>query len=503
MRKIFLVCVLFLISTIFVNAQEEKSKLIKRVEYDSKELGLTNKFEIHKLEDKKILTVSSQYEDKEYTYLFSKLDQNLGELSSQRFKVSKKYYYGASYKTKTHFFVFFQTRKGKYILMSINISSMEVNSVEGEIGKKISFGKMNVIGDYVFFDSRAKRETFLTKINWVNGKKKIIPVTVKENKAKSIRYTNSQVLKDESELFYFIRADKERETYVMRIGEDGEKKDFFSLTEKYDEVIADISVSKVGEDEYIYTGTYSSKSAYSSSGLFIGKSKGSNVKFIENYNFLNLNNFLNHLKERKVKKIERKKKRKEKKGKELSYNYNIACHDILKKGDKYIFIGEAYYPTYRTETTYITNADGTTTPRTRTVFDGYQYTHAIIASFDESGQLLWDNSFELYSAYKPYYEKQFISVSEASDEEVEMIFSSGRNINFKTVNQFNGKTIKERKSEIISTGDDTDKLKWIATSETDYWYGDYFITYGFQKIKNKTGKKKKKRKVYFINKIEF
>ncbi len=503
MKKIILALILVVASNQFLSAQEKQSQLIKRIEYDSKELDLTRKLEVHKLEDERLLVVTSQYKDKKFTYMFSKLNQDLDEVAEQEFQVSKKHYYGASYKTKSHFFVFFQTRKGKYILMSIDLASMEINSVEGEVGKKISFGKMNVIGDYVFFDSRAKRETFLTKINWKNGKKEVIPVTVKDNKAKSIRYTNSQLLKDESELFYFIRADKEKETYVMRIGTDGKKKDFFSLTKNYDQVISEISVSKVGEDEYIYTGTYSEKSAYASSGMFIGKSVGRSVKFIENYNFLNLNNFLNHLKERKVKKIERKKKRKEKKGKELSYNYNIACHDIIKKGDRYIFIGEAYYPTYRTETTYVTNADGTQTTRTRTVFDGYQYTHAVIASFDESGQLIWDNSFELYSAYKPFYVKQFISVSEATDEEVEMIFSSGRNINFKTVNQFNGKTIKERKSEIISTGDDTDKLKSFGTSETDYWYGDYFITYGYQKIKNKTGKKKKKRKVHFINKIQF
>ena len=40
-------------------------------------------------------------------------------------------------------------------------------------------------------------------------------------------------------------------------------------------------------------------------------------------------------------------------------------------------------------------------------------------------------------------------------------------------------------------------------SNIDYWYDNYFIAYGIQKIKNKSGDVQKKRKVYFINKIYF
>ena len=96
---------------------------------------------------------------------------------------------------------------------------------------------------------------------------------------------------------------------------------------------------------------------------------------------MSLNKFLEYLPARKQAKVERKQKRKEKKGKEMNINYLIASHDIIKKGDKYIMLGEAYYPTYRTETR--TDANGNVTYRT--VFDGYQYTHAVVAGFDKDG----------------------------------------------------------------------------------------------------------------------
>ena len=38
----------------------------------------------------------------------------------------------------------------------------------------------------------------------------------------------------------------------------------------------------------------------------------------------------------------------------------------------------------------------------------------------------------------------------------------------------------------------------------DYWYGNYFLAFGYQKIKNTEGKaEKKRRRVYFLNKVGF
>ena len=81
-------------------------------------------------------------------------------------------------------------------------------------------------------------------------------------------------------------------------------------------------------------------------------------------------------------------------------------------------------------------------------------------------------------------------------------FSAGRDIHMKSINNFNGKTLKDKKSEIINTGDEDDNLR-RSTSETNYWYARNFITYGYQKIKNKSKGKKKKRRVYYINKVQY
>ena len=490
-----------------VFGQEDKAELIKRVELDVKgDAGYVSNFEVISLKEKGLINIySTRGEERGSTkWVFQKMDVNLNKGASEEVTISRKFFFFSSYVTKTHFHAIYRGVKNgyrDYKVMSLELSSMKMKIVEGELPtKKLIFDKMVILGDYAVIDTKAKKETFLTLINWSTGKTKIIPIKVEGANGKRIYFQNFQVLEDQSELFAFItaRAEKKTDTYVLRIDKKGNKKDFFCMTEKYDQVISDISVSKVDKNEFIYTGTYSEKSSASSNGLFIGKSIGSSVKFIESYNFLQLNNFLSYLPARKQNRVEKKKKRKAKRGKELKFNYLIACHDIIKKGDKYILLGEAYYPTYRTETR--TDANGNVT--TRTVFDGYRYTHAVVAGFDSEGGLVWDNTFKMFPSYKPFHVKKFISISEANDREVQMVFSAGTTIHSKTIDNFNGKTINEKQSEMISTGDDEDKLR-AATAETDYWYERNFITYGYQKVKNKSGNKKRKRKVYFINKIAY
>ena len=62
--------------------------------------------------------------------------------------------------------------------------------------------------------------------------------------------------------------------------------------------------------------------------------------------------------------------------------------------------GEFYYPTYRTECTSYTDANGNTRTSCRQVFDGYQYTHAAIAAFDEKGNKKYKDDYKLGTRIK-------------------------------------------------------------------------------------------------------
>jgi hypothetical protein len=240
--------------------------------------------------------------------------------------------------------------------------------------------------------------------------------------------------------------------------------------------------------------------------LFFCKVENNEVAFIKTYNFLDLKNFLSYLPERQQERIEKKKQKKEQKGQELKIQYLIAGHEVISTDNGFVFLGEAYYPTYRTEsyTTTTTNAQGQMVTRTqyRQVFDGYQYTHAVLAKFSTDGSMQWDQCFEMWPAYKPYIVKRFISIASQDKNSLKMVFTSNNRIISKAVD-FDGNVISEQKSETFETLYSGDKQK-RTFSNIDFWYENYFVAYGQEVIKNtKNDDVKRKRKVYFVSKIAF
>jgi hypothetical protein len=55
----------------------------------------------------------------------------------------------------------------------------------------------------------------------------------------------------------------------------------------------------------------------------------------------------------------------------------------------------------------------------------------------------------------------------------------------------------------IETSYNNDKIMEDTKSNMVHWYGNYFLTYGFQTIKNNTFSRNNKRIVFYINKVGF
>lgn len=438
---------------------------------------------------------------------YEKYDINLKSVKSKSIFLNKKLFSDESYESKFETHRFFRDRKGNFTIVSVDAKNLKVTKASGVLPKKTYVSDMAVIGNYAFFKAVSKKEPFLFSVNWKTGDKKLIPLVIDGVKMKKVSIKNFQVSEENNEIYVFIQAPKskkESDLHVIRLNHFGEKKDQFNLTTNIDKNIVEITASKVKNDKYVYTGTYSSKSSNSSQGLFFCTARKGKVENIKFYNFLDLKNFLSFLPEKKQKKIKKKQKKRTKNGKELSINYRISPHDIIETEDGYLFLGEAYYPTYRTETyttTEYKNGQSVTVTKTRTVFDGYQYTHATLAKFNKKGNLLWDQNFEMWPSYKPFFIKRFISIPEKNKNSIKLVFSDRNTINTKSF-YFDGKIKKDSKSDEILTGRDGDNIRY-SFSNLDFWYDNYFLAYGNQKIKNKEKKGKKKRKVFFISKIQY
>ena len=511
--KAKLLTILLLLISISLQSQDKKEKRIqieKRIEFELKD-GYSNESIIELGENGIILyAYDKKSSGKKDVWRYQLYNTDLEIQKEIEVKVSSNFYINETWNNDDILITLYTSRKGNYSLSNIKVATLKESRVVGKLPKKARINSMTALGDFVYLNISIKREKFLYSINWKTGDKNIIPVMINGYKSKEIEFEDFQLLKESKEAFLYVQATKKKntESYIIRLDNKGNKKDIFKLTDEVDKNLSHISAQKVGENKYIYTGTYSNKRTISSQGMFFCEATGPKVRYIKYYNYTELENFFKYLPARKQKKIEKKKKRKKAKGKSLNYNYRLAVHEIKILDDGYIFLGEAYYPTHRTETstTYVNGSAQTTT---RTVFDGYQYTHAVLAKFDKDGDIVWDEIFKMWKRYKPYSVQKYIYVDDNnSDDKLNYIFTDVGKISTKTFNT-DGKILAEEKSESIKTDVNGDISKWTR-SGIDQWYGNYFINSGTSKIKNhkgtknKKGKKvKKKRKVYFISKIKY
>ena len=135
-----------------------------------------------------------------------------------------------------------------------------------------------------------------------------------------------------------------------------------------------------------------------SNGIYISKYIDDRQDYIEFYKFADFKSFRpisdNWSSERAE---ERNKRKARKRGEVAEYSYELIIHDMVETPYEYLFIGEAYHAEYETQT-YSDYVNGRHVTRTRRVFVGYRYTHALVAGFDkETGELLWDQVFPIWN----------------------------------------------------------------------------------------------------------
>jgi hypothetical protein len=399
-------------------------------------------------------------------------------------------------------------RKGQGQLLQLDGKTLSLHSAPVQLPKKLSVDDLSLLENRFYGAGIRKKVPYLFSLDGQSGSLKIVPSTWQGTKPKDLKILSVEKVPGSNEVFFFVRMTfkKQRtELWIFGADEEGNPSLAVNLSDRITENLINASASCIGRGEYIFTGTYSKDFSNSSQGMFFCHLSQGKPKFMKLYDFLDMEHFLEYLPERKQERIARKKARKEAQGKDFSINYFLAAHQIIPTGDGYLYFAEAYYPTYRTETHYTTsfvNGSAVRSTTTTTVFDGYQYTHAVLAKFDENGDLAWDQEFELWPAYKPFYVKKFVHLSPDTENTVDMLFTSRGKLHFKSFD-YNGQSLIDESSEKIDTGMEGDETKW-AFSEMYWWYGKNFLAYGTQKIKNKELEKgERRRKVFFVNKIRY
>lgn len=303
----------------------------------------------------------------------------------------------------------------------------------------------------------------------------------------------------------FMRDGKDMKTSTMNLlllEPTGEISSSMELDKDPNFSIIDGSVTWIDERSFLIAGTYgtSGRRGYSA-GYYLSKWTDEKQDFITYHSFTEFATYLSYLPERAQKKMEKRVDRKKEKGATDIVQSYVAIHPVIIIGDSYRIIGEAYYPTYRTET-YTSFVNGRAVTSTRQVFDGYQYTHAAVLDLDESGAKIKDYCFSMYLTNKPFSVIRNLRITENQNGDMRMMYSTGSRLKATTITA--DKEMSETDFGEIITNHEGDNVRSTGFTTCSYWYEDSYLVYGVQTIKNKEDDKvSKKRTIFFINKISY
>lgn len=260
---------------------------------------------------------------------------------------------------------------------------------------------------------------------------------------------------------------------------------------------------KTTSGNQVVSGVYGRYTEYSR-GVFVAHINDVGEYRINYYSFGDLQRFFNYMKARREQRVKERIERRKVKGKKTRFNYRIMVDEILPYGDQFVMLGEAFFPHY----SYMSPSGSNTmmprfysNPMVRSdlVFDGYQYTHAVVIGFDKNGELKWDNSFEINDVRSFQLEK-LVRVLPAGNRLV-LLYLFDNQIRTKIIDKgeiVEGKTFDDLKMQFSS---DKVKPKDTEKSKLDYWYGDVLFASGIQTVRHNQATFS--RRVYFINKIVY
>jgi hypothetical protein len=179
---------------------------------------------------------------------------------------------------------------------------------------------------------------------------------------------------------------------------------------------------------------------------------------------------------------------------------NLLVHPLMVYPDQVIFMGESYVPEYHPENFTEFDFYGRPYINTYNVFDGYRYTSAIIAGFDKTGNLKWDNSMEIRNLISPILISRVNFFCKPSDTII-LCYASEARIASKIIK--GNQVVEKLDFSALEQMSPEDKMLSDTKNFMVPWYGPFFLCYGYQEIKNINSSENKKRLVYYFTKVRF
>jgi len=259
---------------------------------------------------------------------------------------------------------------------------------------------------------------------------------------------------------------------------------------------------KTDDNTQLIAGVYGARNSEYSRGLFLASIDQQGREKLRYYGYGDLENFFKYMKARREARVKERIQRRKIKGKKIRFNYRFLVHEIVPYKNQFVLLGEAFYPHYTTVSSGYGafgaySFYGNRMVRDGRMFDGYQYTHAVVMGFDHQGRLLWDNSFEINDV-RTFTLEQFVKL-EVKQDKIVLLYLYENQLRTKIIQD--NEVLEGKAFEPIRTqsANEIVKKEQSDINKLEYWYNGYFYAYGVQEITGPSGK----RRVFYINKITY
>ncbi|MET3127029.1 hypothetical protein ABID42_002135 [Arcicella rosea] len=472
-------------------------------------------------------------------FTLTRFDTNLDQIWSINGTIDGSLdYVKHCYDGKNLYLLFSRYRSNVYEVVKVNIGPGFIEKYQIMSVDRMEVSDFQAINASIFIAGMVNNQPVILFTNLVERKTKVLPSALKSQaEIQSMELDTSTAIVN---VTYAVGTrGKNYQLVVKSFDEDGKQISQVVMNPENEFAMMNGKLNLVSDSTEVMFGTYGHKNSIGSSrgptsqGIYFSKLLDNEITDLKFHSFTEFKNFFNFMGERQKEKQEKKIQDKKEKGEDLRLDYRLLVHDIIKQDDKYIMVAEAFYADYRYNNyspfgTY----NGFGSPYSsfynpyrwgygyyglyspfssyyspwgwgnryygnQQTFDGWIYTHAIVAAFDEKGNLLWDNSIEM----KDVKEQKLSEKVKASvkGDEITLSYSNKGQIFTKIIK--GDKVLEDTQSAKVATQLEGDKVKQTTSDAIDYWYKNYFIASGYQRITNDN--EGGRRNVFYMNKISF
>jgi hypothetical protein len=450
-----------------------------------------------------------------------------------------------SFDGKYLFLLFSRFKSNSYIIFRVNTTSGKIEKFQIISVDRIEISNFKALNSSLFIGGIVNSQAVILFTNLNEKKTQILPSVVKGDA--EIQSMDLDTAFQQVNVTYSVgKRAKDYQLIIRSFDEDGNLLGSVQMKPSEEFAMMNGKLSQMNDSLQIVVGTYGHKNTIGSSkgpssqGFYFQSFIDGELQHTNFQSFTKFTNFFEFLSPKQQERQAKKIKEKAAKGEEVRLDYRLLMHEVIRKGDHYIVVAEAFYPDYRYNNMGLYGPGmmgmggfsnfyspwsmlynpyrwgygyyglyspfssyyspwgyrGYNSYGSNQQFDGWVYTHAIVAELDENGQVLWDHSIPLNDAK----EEKLIQKIKTSvlDDQVTLSYSKDNQIISKIISQSG--TVEQERILTIQTENESDRVRKSSKLDLNYWYGPYFIAHGTQSISNT---EEGKRDVFFINKIQF